>query len=111
MAAMVLGIVGGVLAILSGVGAVAWWALSDGLSAASDSTWGFLVVLLLLWGLGAIAVGAAGLFGGLMANDDPRVASYWLLGAGVPGLLVVWPAGLILIVGGFLARAEHRTSS
>ena len=60
MAATVLGIVGGVLAILSGVGALAWWALSDGLSAASDPTWGFLVVLFLLWGLGAIAVGAAG---------------------------------------------------
>ena len=100
VAAMVLGLIGGVIGLFAGGFAI----VVGGIGTATQSDRAGTVVV-----LGFIALGLAvvGIVGGALAQAKPRVAAVLMLVAGIAGFIAVslfWiVAGLLLLIGAVLA--------
>jgi hypothetical protein len=107
-AALILGIIGGVLGIIAGIAAMMIGGIGVAFEAEDAGMIGGL-------GFFAIVFGVTGIVGGALANRSPKLAASLELAAGVLGFIAVsmfWiPAGLCLIVGALLAFLGRKQSS
>lgn len=99
-AALILGIIGGVLGIIAGIAAM----MIGGIGVAFEAEGAGMI-----GGLGffAIIFGIVGIVGGALANRSPKLSAILELAAGLLGFIAIsmfWiPAGLCLIAGALLA--------
>jgi hypothetical protein len=108
VAALILGIVGGVLGIVAGIFAMT----VGGIGAAFEAEGAGMVTVL---GLAAILLAVVGIVGGGVALRYPRASALLQLVAGLGGFVAVsafWiPAGVCLLVGALLAFLGRRPAS
>lgn len=106
-AALILGIIGGVLGIIAGIAAMMIGGIGVAFEAEDAGMIGSLGFL-------AILLGIAGVVGGALATRKPKAAAIIELIAGLSGFIAVsmfWiPAGLCLIVGALLAFLGRKPS-
>ncbi|MCM8748133.1 hypothetical protein NET02_03155 [Thermomicrobiaceae bacterium CFH 74404] len=108
IAALILGIVGGVLGIVAGIFAMTVGGIGAAFAAEGAGTVTWL-------GFAAILLGVLGIAGGGVALRYPRASALMQLIAGLGGFIAVslfWiPAGLCLLAGALLAFLGRRPAS
>jgi len=105
IAAMVLGILGGVFGILGALFALFIGGLGAGLE---DPEAGTVIGL----GLAAIIISIVGIVGGAIALSRPAIAGYMMIASGILGFIAISAgyivAGPLLVIGGALALFASR---